>query len=203
MQMGNICCKFLWWSGKRSLSSQFWRMACQSRPELECVLVHFHNEAKKSLSESGWSNAAGGSPSPHRGSRCTSRLQTGSDQGGSSHGFKTFLSICCSTTCAHQPNLQLCMTQNPSPKDACWAEHGILLCLLHKTFSALFAAIFSSFSSPASHWCFLKARKKRKPKPNKPKPNKPKPKQTMKKPPCLLIAVSAVAAGTRQASCGH
>lgn len=64
-------------------------------------------------------NAADSSLSPCRSSLLTSCQQTGSERGGSSHGFKTFLAICHSATWARQPDLQPCATQTKSVSKRC------------------------------------------------------------------------------------
>lgn len=119
---------------------------------------------KKSRSETGGSKPADGSPSPRRSSLRTSRLQTGSDPGGSSRGFKMFLAICYSAIGARQPNLRLCVTQIrcESRKRVPGRTRDAFLPALQNTHRAFCLRSFQVFLSPASHWWFLKAAKGKK-----------------------------------------
>lgn len=57
-----------------------------------------------------------------------------------------------SLTCSRAPH-----KRNPCPKDVCRAERLFFFSLLSRTLTVLFSAVVRGFSSPASHWCFLKA----------------------------------------------
>lgn len=170
MQMGNICCEFLWWSGKRRPSSQFWRMSCQSWTELECVLVHFHNEAK---------NPAARQTDRTLPTACSARAGAASASPVCKLGlirvwaamalkcslpYVIVLLVFASLTCScawHKQNL--------SPKSACRAEHGILFCLLSKTLVACFLP-FCSFRlfTTCKSLVFSKGWKEKKKKPKQP-----------------------------------